>query len=111
MIRGLTHRCTIWRPTATPADAYGQPTATAYAIGADDVRCRFSAGDAAAPRLLLARGIIVDRRDRITNIRQADGTVIDAGPFALAALSAPTGRVRLGYRRATLHRLVDLDQE
>lgn len=110
-MRGLTHRCTIWRPGATPADPYGQPAAAAYAIAADNVRCRFSARDSAAPRLLLAAGQSLDRRDRISDIRHGDGAPIDPGPFAVGSVAAPTGRVRLGYRRARLRRLVDLDQE
>ena len=116
MIRSLPHRCTVWRPTASPADPYGQPVAATYAIGADNVRCRYSARDSAAPRLLLARDTVIDQRDRITAIRHANGDVIDAGPFAVApaaghGISAPSGRVRLGYRRATLRRLIALDQE
>lgn len=121
MIRSLPHRCTVWRPTASPADpvrpaACPQGKPAAYAIGADNVRCRYSARDSAAPRLLLARDTVIDQRDRITAIRHANGDVIDAGPFAVApaaghGISGPSGRVRLGYRRATLRRLIALDQE
>ena len=105
----LPHRCTISRPTGTRTDAYGQPVATGYAVAAGDVRCRFSARRADAPSLLLGRETVLDGRDRVSDIRQADGTVIDAGPFAVASVSAPTGRVRLGYRRARLLRLAELE--
>ena len=105
----LPHRCTISRPSATRTDAYGQPVATGYAVAAGDVRCRFSARRAEAPGLLVGRETVLDGRDRVSDIRQADGTVIDAGPFAVASVSAPAGRVRVGYRRARLLRLAELE--
>ncbi len=108
-MHALPHRCTISRPSGTQTDAYGQPVATGYAVAAGDVRCRFSARRAEAPRLLVGRETVLDGRDRVSDIRQADGTVIDAGPFAVASVSAPTGRVRLGYRRARLLRLAELE--
>ena len=108
-MHALPHRCTISRPSGTRTDAYGQPVATGYAVAAGDVRCRFSARRAEAPRLLVGRETVLDGRDRVSDIRQADGTAIDAGPFAVASVAAPTGRVRLGYRRARLLRLAELE--
>ena len=105
----LPHRCTISRPTGTRTDAYGQPVATGYAVAAGAVRCRFSARRAEAPGLLVGRETALDGRDRVSDIRQADGTAIDAGPFAVASVSAPAGRVRVGYRRARLLRLAELE--
>ena len=64
---------------------------------------------AEAPRLLVGRDTVLDGRDRVSDIRQADGTVIDAGPFAVESVSAPAGRVRVGYRRARLLRLAELE--
>ena len=108
-MHALPHRCTISRPSGTRTDAYGQPVATGYAVAAGDVRCRFSARRAEAPRLLVGRETVLDGRDRVSDIRQADGTAIDAGPFGIASVAAPTGRVRLGYRRARLLRLAELE--
>ena len=108
-MHALPHRCTISRPTGTRTDAYGQPVATGYAVAAGDVRCRFSARRAEAPRLLVARDTVLDGRDRVSDIRQADGTPIDAGPFAVESVAAPMGRVRVGYRRARLLRLAELE--
>ncbi len=108
-MHALPHRCTISRPSGTRTDAYGQPVATGYAVAAGDVRCRFSARRPEAPSLLVGRETALDGRDRVSDIRQADGTVIDAGPFAVESVSAPTGRVRVGYRRARLLRLAELE--
>ncbi len=108
-MQALPHRCTISRPTGTRADAYGQPVATGYAVTAGDARCRFSARRAEAPLLIVGRETVLDGRDRVSDIRQADGTVIDAGPFAVASVSAPTGRVRTAWRRARLLRLAELE--
>ena len=111
MIRGLPHRCSIWRPTATPPDAYGQPAPAAYALGASGVRCRFSAAQPQAPRLLLPPGAVIDPRDRITDVQTPGGATVDAGPFAVQEVITPQGRAASGYHRLTLRRLVGLDQE
>jgi hypothetical protein len=100
----LPHRCTISRPTGARTDAYGQPVATGYAAD-DGVPCRFSARRPEAPRLIVGRGTALDLRDRVSDVRRPDGTVIDAGPFAVERVSAPAGRVRAAYRRARLLRL------
>ena len=109
-MHALPHRCTISRPSATRTDAYGQPVATGYAVAAGDVRCRFSARRAEAPRLLVGRETVLDGRDRVSDIRQADGTVIDAGPFGgRERRRRRRGACGVGYRRARLLRLAELE--
>ena len=43
-------------------------------------------------------------------IWQPQGATIDAGPFAVQEIVAPTGRAEVAYRRLTLRRLISIDQ-
>ncbi len=110
MITGLVHRCTIWQPQGAATDAYGQPALTAFAQTATDVRCRFDGKEQDAPQLLVTATAPIALNDRITNVQDRRGATIDAGPFAVQEIVAPTGRAEVAYRRLTLRRLISIDQ-
>ncbi len=106
MIGGLVHRCTVSRPLDGPVDAYGRPAPAGYAAEARSLRCRFIAGnDRDAPRLLFPADADVAAGDRIGAVEDGAGRVVDAGPFAVLAVTTGSGRAQVAYRSALLQRI------
>ena len=80
--------CTVSRPLDGPVDAYGRPAPAGYAAEARSLRCRFIAGnDRDAPRLLFPADADVAAGDRIGAVEDGAGRVVDAGPFAVLAVT------------------------
>ena len=109
-MHALPHRCTISRPSGTQTDAYGQPVATGYAVAAGDVRCRFSARRAEAPRLLVGRETVLDGA-RPRQRHPPGGRHGHRRRAVRASRASPRrrGACALGYRRARLLRLAELE--
>lgn len=88
----MTERCTIQQTTPSPGDDWGQPGEAPFVTRQDNVPC-WHWTDAAREvlgtvstvvsdsRLLLPKGTPVSPLDRIVNIRDRLGTVLEAGPF------------------------------
>ena len=110
MISALVHRCTLWQPTSTPTDAYGQPAPAGFAVVATDVRCRLSPPGSEAPTLWLEAAISVAVGDRVDSVLDPSGNTIDSGPFAVQEVVPVIGRAAVSHQRLTLRRLTSIDQ-
>lgn len=88
----MTERCTIQRTTPSPADDWGQPGEAPWVVRADNVPCwhwtdaaREVLGTVSAVvsdmRLILPKGTVITELDRVVNIRDRQGVIIEAGPF------------------------------
>ncbi len=110
MIRALPHRCSIWRAQTTTTDAYGQPSPSSFATTATDARCRLDASDAETPVLLLSAAVAADVGDRVSDVQDPRGNVIDADPFAVIDVDTPVARAAIAYRKLRLRRLTAIDQ-
>jgi hypothetical protein len=98
----MRHTCTIQRRADAPADDYGYPSSN-YIDSKTGVKCRFSSrisnlrgiggligeGDQVGWReliknvalILFPPGTVIDEGDRVTNVRDHLGNVVEAGPF------------------------------
>ncbi len=110
MISALVHRCTIWQPTSTPTDDYGQPAPAGFAVSVTDVPCRLSPPGAEAPTLWVEATIAIAAGDRVASVQDPSGNVIDSGPFAVQEVVAVVGRAVTSHQRLKLRRLTSVDQ-
>lgn len=112
----MRHTCTIQRRASNPDDDYGYPSSE-YADSETGVKCRFSPrisnlrgiggligeGDQVGWReliknvalLLFPPGTVISEADRVTNVRDHLGNVIETGPLnpliARATYGKPAG--------------------
>lgn len=110
MIRGLIHRCVLSAPTSTAPDDYGQPSPTGFTPTATGVACRMQGAGSAEPELFLRATTAVGVDDRISDVETPAGTSLDAGPFAVMAVTPAVGRAELALYRVQLRRLTSIDQ-
>jgi hypothetical protein len=110
VISALVHRCTVWQPTSTPTDEYGQPAPAGFAVVATDVRCRMSPPGAEAPTLWLEATVAITEGDRVSAVQDPSGNTIDSGPFAVQEVVSVIGRAVTSHQRLQLRRLTSIDQ-
>lgn len=91
----LIHRCTIQKPTTGATDGYGQPSVT-WTEDATNVPCRLNwhsaseklwefEGVIADYKLFVGNNVDVPETCRIVDVKDADGNVVDAGPFDIVS--------------------------
>ncbi len=110
MIRGLIHRCTIWSPTGTTTDPYGQATPDGFATTATLLPCRLRGAGDGEPEVLVGSGAVVAIHDRLTDVTTPAGASVDPGPFAVIDIVPVVGRADVAFQRLRLRRITSIDQ-
>jgi len=116
----LIHRCTVQRATLGVPDIHGQPSRT-WGTLATGVKCNLqwrSVTEKTNDGLLVSRQSEVlfvpvsqdiTERDRIVNIRNLAGTLVDNGPFYVTQATRYRGRKKEHHRQLVLSRVTPAD--